>query len=219
MTDYGNARRTMVENQLRPSRIEDPRVLDAMGEVPREAFLPAHLRGIAYADEDIRLQGGNFLIEPLVFARMLQAARIGPDDVALVVGCSTGYCAAVVARLAATALPLVKDGPDADRLESLLDRIGPDNVVVVRAADPREGHPSQAPFDVVLIVGAVLEVPPALLDQLGEGGRLVAVLEDRRVGKVTLFTRLGGHVARRTLFDAAIPRQAELRRPPAFVFQ
>jgi protein-L-isoaspartate(D-aspartate) O-methyltransferase len=219
MTDYGKARRNMVENQLRPSRIEDPRVLEAMGEVAREPFVPAPLRGIAYADEDIRLPDGGFLIEPLAFARMLQAARLGPDDVALVVGCGTGYCAAVVARLAATALLLVKDGDDAGRLESLLDRIGPDNVVVVPVEDPRQGHASQAPFDVVLIVGEVAEVPPALLDQLGEGGRLVAVLEDRWVGKGTLFTRVEGTIARRTLFDAALPPLPELRRPATFVFE
>jgi protein-L-isoaspartate(D-aspartate) O-methyltransferase len=105
MTDYTHARLNMVENQLRPSEVTDSRVLDAMREVPRELFLPKHLRGIAYADEDIVVPGDGHLMEPLVFARMLQAAEIKPEDVALVIGCGTGYSAAVVARLAATAVP------------------------------------------------------------------------------------------------------------------
>ena len=99
----------MVESQLRPNRIDDPRLLEAMREVPRERFLPKILRGVAYADEDLRLPGGGHLIEPLVLARLIQAARIRPQDVVLVVGCTTGYAAVVLARMAATLILLQLD--------------------------------------------------------------------------------------------------------------
>src|SRR5690348_5015098 len=100
MTDYEIARLNMVENQLRPNRIQDPRVLQAMADVPRERFLPERIRGVAYADEDIPLGGGRFLIEPLALAKLVQAATVRPHDVALVAGDATGYAAAVMARLA-----------------------------------------------------------------------------------------------------------------------
>src|SRR3712207_4855062 len=100
MSDYETARRNMVENQLRPSQIFDTRLLDAMGSLPRELFVPKPLRGVAYADEDIPLAGGAFLVEPLALAKLIQAADIRSEDVVLVVGDSTGYAGAVVSRLA-----------------------------------------------------------------------------------------------------------------------
>src|SRR5688500_16658598 len=99
MTDYALARANMVENQLRPNRIDDTRVLEAMGEIPREAFVPKALRGCAYGDEDLALEQGRFLIEPLALAKLLQAAEPRPENVALVVGDLTGYAAAVLSRL------------------------------------------------------------------------------------------------------------------------
>ncbi|HET6521294.1 MAG TPA: protein-L-isoaspartate O-methyltransferase [Geminicoccaceae bacterium] len=218
MTDYALARLNMVANQLKPSEVMDPRVLSAMAEVPRELFLPKHLRGIAYADEDIMLPGGGHLMEPLAFARMLQAAEIRPEDVVLVVGCRTGYAAAVLARLAATVI-LLQPGPaDAEQVEIALDRLGVDNVVVAAAEPGTVGHPSQAPYDVILLAGSVPEVPPALLEQIGDGGRLMAVVDDGRIGKGTLFVRVRGVVGHKVLFDANIPPLDGLNREPDFVF-
>lgn len=216
--DYTRARLNMVENQLRPNRIEDPRLLAAMREVPRERFVPKALRGVAYADEDLLLPGGGHLVEPLALARMIQAARIKKDDVVLVVGCTTGYAAAIVARLAGTVFLLQQDPGKAAQIESLLDDLGVDNVVVAVSDDPAAGHPSQAPFDVILLAGSVERVPPALLDQIGEGGRLVAVVDHGPVGKGTVFTRLHGVVGRQIMFDARIPRLPGLRTTPEFAF-
>ena len=218
MTDYALARLNMVENQLRPSEVTDLRVLRAMGEVPRELFLPKQLRGIAYADEDILIPGDGHLMEPMVFARMLQAAQIKPEDVVLVIGCGTGYSAAVVARLAATVILLEPDAAAAERVELALDRLGVDNVVVVVAEDRTVGYPSRAPYDVILLTGSVRDVPQGLLDQVGEGGRLIAVVDDGRVGKATLFVRVHGVVGRRVLFDAHIPELDGLRDEPEFTF-
>lgn len=208
----------MVENQLRPNRIEDPRLLEAMREVPRERFVPKLLRGVAYADEDLQLPGGGHLIEPLVLARLIEAARIRPQDVVLVLGCSTGYAGVVLARLAATVILLQPDAAAIAQTESLLEELAVDNVVVAAGADPGAGHPSQAPFDVILLVGSVEAVPPALLEQIGEGGRLVAVVDDGRIGKGTLFSRLHGVIGRQVVFDAQIPRLPGLPRRVEFAF-
>jgi protein-L-isoaspartate(D-aspartate) O-methyltransferase len=215
--DYARARANMVTNQLRPSRVGDPAVLEAMAAVPRERFLPTALRGVAYTDEDLPLGDGYWLIEPLVLARLIQAAEVKKSDVVLVVGCASGYAGAVLARLAATVLLVVPE-VSAETVEALLDDLGVDNVVVAASDDPASGHPSQAPFDVILIVGAVAAVPPALLDQIGEWGRVVAVVDQGRVGKAMVFTRVHGVVAGRELYDASIPPCPGLLASPGFSF-
>lgn len=216
--DPARARINMVENQLRPNRIDDPRLLDAMREVPRERFLPKLLRGVAYADEDLRLPGGGHLIDPLVLARLIEAAGIRPEDVVLVLGCTTGYAGVVLARMAATVILLQLGAAAAEQIETLLEELAVDNVVVVTGDDPAAGHPSQAPFDAILLVGAVESVPGALLEQVGEGGRLVAVVDNGRIGKGTLFTRLHGVVGRQVLFDASIPRLPGVAERVEFAF-
>lgn len=216
--DYAHARLNMVENQLRPNRIDDPRLLGAMLEVPRERFVPKALAGVAHTDEDLRLPNGRYLVEPLALARLIQAAEVDPQDIVLVLGCATGYASAVLARIAATVILMVPDAAAAARLEPLLDELGADNVVVTIGDDPAAGHPSQAPFDVILLTGSVDAVPPALLEQIGEGGRLVAVVAGERVGRGVLFTRLHGVVGRRTLFDAQIPPLPGMPAPKTFAF-
>lgn len=216
MNEYAAARQNMVSRQLRPNRVEHPRVLEAMGSVPRELFLPKRLRGSAYIDEDIGLGNGRHLIEPLVLARMAQATAIGRDDVVLVVGCDTGYVAAVASKLAATVFLLAR--PEyREEVEKLLDDQGFDNVVV-QTGSSREGLPSQAPFNVILLAGAVSEVPAVLLEQLEHKGRLGCVVQDDRQGKLTVVTRFGDAYGRLTPFDARIPELDDLRQKPAFTF-
>jgi protein-L-isoaspartate(D-aspartate) O-methyltransferase len=215
--EYARARLNMVQNQLRPNRIDDPKVLDAMAEVPRERFLPKALRGVAYADEDLPLPGNGWLIEPLVLARLIQAAEVRPTDVVLVVGCTTGYAGAVLARLAGTVL-LVEPPAAAAPVEALLDHLGVDNVVVVVSDDPAAGHPGQAPYDLILLVGSVPAMPPALLEQIGESGRIAAVIDDGRIGKATLFIKLHGVVGQREVGDAQTPPCPGLEPRPRFAF-
>lgn len=215
--DYAAARANMVDRQLRPNRIDDPRVLAAMGEVPRELFVPKHLRGVAYSDEDLDLGDGRRLIEPLALAKMLQAARVRPEENALVIGCDTGYCAAVLSKLASTVFLLAADGATAEELDRLLTGLGCDNVVV-RPGDPRTGLPELAPFDVILLAGAVVEEPRQLLEQLADGGRLVAVLMTGLAGRVMLWQRVGDAIGATSPFDATIPPLAALLPEPRFVF-
>ncbi len=218
MTDFAAVRHNMVEKQIRPNRVTDPRVIDAMEAVPRELFVPKSLRGIAYIDEDLEVAPGRYLMEPMVMARLLQAAEIEADDVVLDIGCATGYGPAVLARIAATVVGLESDPALAERATALLAELGVDNAAVV-TGPLEEGYAAQAPYDVILIEGAVEEVPQAITDQLAEGGRLVCVVAGpRSVGKLTVFLRLHGGISRRTEFDAAVPPLPGFQSPPKFEF-
>lgn len=208
-------RRNMVENQLRPSNVNDPRVLEAMGAVPRTPFVPAALKGVAYGDDDLVLPDGRFLIEPLVLARMLQLATVQPTDTALVIGCDTGYVGVVVAKIAATVFATV-DPTHMAEVEARVAAQDAVNLFLHPSTGPLDGHPEQAPFDLVVVVGRVPEVPDALTSQLAENGRLVAVVGERRVGRGVLITRVHGHVGQRAAFDAAIPALRGLVRTPIF---
>ena len=163
----------MVENQLRPNRIADQRVLDAMAAVPRERFLPERLRGVAYADEDIPLGAGRFLIEPLALAKMVQAATVQHSDKALVAGDATGYSATIMCRAAGKVHLLLPAGTEPG--EGLAGVPG----VQFHSGETLRGLPELAPFDVILLVGALDQAPQDLLHQLADGGRLATVIDDQ----------------------------------------
>lgn len=216
--DYAAARRKMVENQVRPNRVTDPLIVAALSELPRETFLPEALRGIAYVDEDIPLGGGRVLIKPMAASLIVQAADIAPSDVVLDVGCGVGYTAAVASRLASTVFALESDPTLAAAAREVLASLDCATVSVVEGP-LSAGYPTQAPFDVILLGGAVLQVPEALLGQLAEGGRLVAVIAGQAgVGKGTIFLKTGGIVSRREAFDVAIPVLSEFVPAPTFRF-
>jgi len=216
--DSVQARTNMVENQLRTNRISDPAVLTAMGDVPRELFLPKAFHGVAYADEDLILADGRFMIEPLVFARMLQAAAIGEDDIVLVLGCDTGYAAAVASKLAATVISIQRDEEASVRIQPLLDQVEADNVATSVRARPVDGDPGQAPFDAILVIGALDTVPMALADQLNEDGRLVAIEGQGRVGRGVVVSKMHGVPAKREIFDAHVPDFKDVEASQAFAF-
>lgn len=217
MSDFATARENMVENQLRPSNVDDPRILAAFRAVPREAFLPARLRGVAYQDEDIDLGNGRHLIEPLALGRLLQTAAPGAEEVALVVGCDTGYAAAVLSKLVATVFLLLPEKIERAPIEARCDELGLDNIVI-QDGQPSQGLPKEAPFNIILLAGSVAEPPARLIEQLDEGGRLVAVVDAGRAGKITVLTRIGGAIGARQPYDAGIPPIPELLPEPAFDF-
>ncbi len=205
MPNYATARLNMVENQIRPNHVTDPRVLEAMAKTPRELFVPPSLQGIAYVDEDVPVMPGRYLMEPMVLARLLQAAAITPDDVVLDVGCASGYSTAVIARLAATVVAVESDQGLMHGATARLAELDADNAVVVEGA-LAEGYPGQAPYDAIVLGGSVDDIPPAIADQLAEGGRLVAVVTGGSVvGRGVLVMRLHGSLSRRDLFDASVP--------------
>ena len=218
MTDYAAARKNMVDNQVRPNKVTDARVLAAMADVPRERFVPKPLAGSAYVDEDIAVAPGRYLMEPMVLARLLQAAAIRPGDVVLDIGCATGYSSAVLARLAATVVAVDCDEALAETAIEVLTELDADNAAVV-TGDLAAGYAKQAPYDVIVLGGAVEAVPAAMAGQLVEGGRLVAVVTGGgRVGKASVMLRVHGALSSRVLFDAAVPPLPGFAVDHGFVF-
>ncbi|MBT4710054.1 MAG: protein-L-isoaspartate O-methyltransferase [Alphaproteobacteria bacterium] len=217
MSDFEAARRSMVDSQLRPNQVVDVRVAEAMAEVPREMFVPDGLADVAYVDEDLPIAPGRFLMEPVVFARLLQAAAIEADDVVLDLGCGSGYSTAVLARLAATVVAMEPDADLRDKAEQARVKMAADNAVIVDG-DLTAGTPGQGPFDVIFLNGAVEQIPDGLRDQLADGGRLVAVHNRGGVGVTTVLERQGERFSTRELFDAAIPLLPGFAKSPGFVF-
>jgi len=217
MTDYAAARRNMVLSQLEPNRVNDPRILDAMGSIPREVFAPKSLAGVAYVDEDLEVAAGRFLMEPMVLARLIDALALKPGDLVLNVGCATGYAAAVMARLAGTVVAIESDADLAASAGDNLAKVEIDNVAVIEGALP-EGCADQGPFAAILIDGGVEEVPTALLEQLAPGGRLACVVQSSPAGKAMLYSENGGVFGQRPLFDASVPPLPGFTRPKVFAF-
>ncbi len=215
--NFAAARHNMVESQLRPNRVTDADLLAAFGAVPREMFVPDALRSVAYVDDDIEIAADRWLMEPMVLGRLLQAAEPRHEDIALVIGAGTGYSCSVLARLVNTVVALEVDRSLAAAAGRILGELSIDNVVVLEGR-LAEGHPHQAPYDLILIDGAVQGVPEAIERQLAEGGRLVSVVRAGPVGHATLATRNGGVVSRRVLFDAAVSMLPGFAREPGFVF-
>jgi protein-L-isoaspartate(D-aspartate) O-methyltransferase len=218
MTEFGVARAHMIESQLRPNKVIDGRVLGAFAEIRRELFVPEHLGVVAYIDEDLPLGGGRYLMEPMVVARLLQAAAIERTDTVLIIGASTGYEAALAGMLARSVVALEEDPELARRGRAALVEHSIASVSVVEGPLP-QGYRPRAPYDVILFGGAVAEVPSEIDSQLAEGGRLLVVVKSANgIGRVTLRTRTGGVMARRVLFDAAAPLLPGFLPKPAFVF-
>ena len=217
MTDQAAARRNMVESQLKPNRVTDARILDAMGAVPRERFVPAHLSGVAYVDEDIEVAPGRHLLEPRVLGRMLQEAAVKPGERVLVVGAASGYDAAVLAEMGASVVAVECDGELAAAARANLSGIGVAGAEILEG-DLAAGAARLGPYDLVLVPGAVPDVPPAIAAQLSDRGRVVAILGEGPVNVATLFSRGPSGLAGRALFDCGAPALPGFAREPGFVF-
>lgn len=219
--DFSERRVKMVDGQVRTTDVTNAPLIEAMLTVPREAFVSAGQRDIAYIDEDIRIGGANgagrYLMEPSPFAKLLQLAEIDASDSALDVGCGTGYASAVLSRLAKSVVALESDPALAESASSTLSTLGYDNVTVVQGP-LAQGQAAKAPYNVIFFGGSVEEVPAALLDQLAEGGRLVAVEGQGNSGVARLFFKAGGVVTGRRAFNAAIKPLPGFERSHAFEF-
>ena len=223
MTDFAVQRHNMVESQVRPNGITDLRVIDAMAAVPRELFVPEERRALAYMDEDVLVavtpEGARrWLIEPMTFARLLQLAEIGPGEIVLDIGCATAYSTAVIAALAESVIAIEEDPVLAEAATRNLSQLGITNAAVVNAPHAT-GLGGEAPFDVIFINGRVPSLPRPLLEQLKEGGRLVAVVGESAVAPALVCTRHGGAFSSRAQYDASIAPLPGFPPPAkAFVF-
>jgi protein-L-isoaspartate(D-aspartate) O-methyltransferase len=220
MSGFSTARQKMVDGQVRPSDVTDIRIIDAMLAVPREVFVPPNQRALAYLDLDLDVsEAGSkrFLIKPVVTAKMLQAAEIKDSDNVLVVGCASGYSAAVVAKLAARVTATESDPSLAAKAMEAFAALGFGNVTV-RVAAAAEGDSAGAPYDVIVLNGATETAPEGLYRQLKDGGRLVGVFAMTQPQRATIVTSSHHDFGNRALFDASVPVLPGLERPPAFVF-
>jgi protein-L-isoaspartate(D-aspartate) O-methyltransferase len=221
MTNFAQARRMMVEGQVRTNDVTDPRLLAAMLELPREAFVPSTSTNVAYLDRDLPVRGSGaaarFLLKPMVLAKLIHAAAVSETDRVLDVACATGYSSAVLAHLASQVVALEEDAVLARAAEDTLRVLGIANVAV-RTGPLVAGAPGDGPYDVILLNGAAEVVPEALCTQLRDGGRLVCVLSHGAVARAMLYWSIAGDISGRAIFDAAAPLLPGFTRPAAFFF-
>lgn len=215
MTEFANRRRMMVDTQVRPSDVTKFPIIQAMLTVPRENFVPDAQREAAYADVMVDLGGGRHQLEPRALAKMLDAANIGRTEMVLDIGAGLGYSSAVAARMAELVVAVEEDEAMAEEAQTQLMDAGADNAIV-HTGPLAEGASEHGPYDVILIQGGVETMPQALLDQLKDGGRIVAVFNEGAVGVVRLGRKAGAQVSWRFVFNATAPVLPGFERAPEF---
>lgn len=209
--DFAAARRAMIENQLRPEGVTDVAVLEAMGAVAREQFLPEQNRPLAYADRSLALGGGRFLPAPAVLGQLLTGMSPQPGERALVIGAGTGYSAAVLAAIGCGVVALESSAELAARAREL---------GVQTVEGPLEaGHKAGAPYDIILIDGAVEHIPEAIIHQLADGGRLGAALVDRGITRLIVGQKVAGAFGHLSISDAGVAPLPGFARPRGFHFE
>ena len=211
--DSGAARRAMIDNQLRPVGVTDRAVLDAMGSVPREQFVPEDNRPLAYADRSVALGGGRHLVAPAVLGQLLTQIAPQQGERALVIGAGSGYSAAVLAAMGCQVTAL-ECSPE------LAARARARDLGVRMAEGPLEaGHKAGAPYDLILIDGAVEHVPEAIIKQLADGGRLGAALVDRGVVRLIIGQKISGAFGYFSIGDAGVAALPGFAKPRVFQFE
>ena len=223
MSDTALSRLNMVESQIRPSDVTDRRISRTMLALPREEFVPQQLKPVCYMDRDLVLPAegdrgvARAMLAPRTLAKMIQALEIDEDGTVLDIGCGTGYSSSVLSHLAKSVFALEEDGGHAARARETLKALEIGNVDV-RVGPLAAGLADEAPFDAILINGTVDFVPAALLDQLKDGGRLVAILAGDGIGRATQWLRISGRFGQASLFDASAPKLPEFTKAGGFVF-
>ncbi|MCX5493835.1 protein-L-isoaspartate O-methyltransferase [Kaistia dalseonensis] len=222
MVDFAKARTTMVDCQIRTVDVTDFDILDAFLAVPREVFVPDQLKPFSYIDEDILVSApgtpGRYVMEAGPLAKLIQLAGVAATDKVLDIGATTGYAAALLSSLAASVVALESDPALADQARANLASLGKTNVTVVTGS-LLAGYSAAAPYDVILIEGAVEEIPDALTAQLSEGGRIVTVVgANGLAAKATIYTRSSGSLSGRPAFNTYVRPLPGFEKPKVFVF-
>ncbi|MDP3895762.1 MAG: protein-L-isoaspartate O-methyltransferase [Mesorhizobium sp.] len=215
--DFSGLRTKMVDGQVRTTDVTNLPLIDAMLAVPRELFVPDARKSLAYIDEDLEIAPGRYLMEPSPFARLVQLAGVRSSDTVLDVGAGTGYSSAVLSKIAGSVVALESDAALADRARTALAAAGCGNVTVAEGA-LAAGHAANAPYDVIVLQGAVSHVPEPLFAQLRDGGRLVAVEGLGNSGIARIYVKHDGVVSGRPSFNAAIRPLPGFHTAPAFEF-
>ncbi len=215
MTDYTARRTMMVDTQVRPSDVTRFPIIDAMLSIPREEFVPDHLREAAYVGENLDIGNGRIMLEPRTLAKMLELADVQPGHVALDIGCGLGYSTAILASLCDFVVAVEDNETRAEEAQSLLSGHGIDNAAVM-AGPLTAGSAKSGPYDLIMVQGAVEHLPEDLLAQLREGGRIVCVFAEGALGVVRVGHKMDGTVNWRFGFNAGAPVLDGFRRPAAF---
>jgi len=203
--DYNQARKNKVDCQIHTSGVVHIGLLNAFENVPRELFVPETLKGIAYYDEEIALGKGRFLLEPLTLSKMLQAADLKESDVALDIGGATGYGAAILSPNVTTIIAIENNDDLIAGAEKNWNDLGANNIVPIKAR-LTTGAPDKGPFDVIIMHGAVPEIPTNITAQLAPHGRLLCIVKHpgEKIGHATLVQSLGeNQFSSYTLFECA----------------
>lgn len=217
---YAKARQSMIESQIHPMGVVSEAVLNAFASVPREEFVPEDKRGICYCDEDIKVTDDRYMMEPSVLARLLQAAEPTKDDVALTIGSGLGYNAAIFSHLVSTVVALEEREELIEQAQTVWDKHIFCTIACI-TGDLSKGAPEHAPFDIIMINGAVCEIPEDIKNQLSIGGRLIALVKpaEKKVAKATLVEHIKeGVFSERILFDAGTPYLPGFEPKKEFVF-
>lgn len=217
MTDFATRRTIMVDTQVRPSDVTKFPVIAAMLAVPREEFVPPARREAAYMGDHVDLGEGRVVLDPRVLAKLLDGLDVQPNELVLDLGTGLGYGAAVLAHLAEAVVALEQDAAMAEEAEAVLGQLGVDNVAVV-TGPLAEGSARHAPFDAILIEGAVEHLPDALLAQLKDGGRIAALFIEGALGVARIGHKIDGRISWRFAFNATAPVLPGFTRHPAFTF-
>lgn len=210
MTDFSLARRAMVDNQLRPEGVTDRAVLAAMGSVERERFVPESARALAYFDRPLRLANNRAMMPPAALGRLLSELAPQTGERALIVGSGTGYSAALLREIGLDVVALESD----EALAATANAAGIEPI----SGELSKGWAKGAPYDLMLLDGAVEEIPAALVKQLRDGGRLAGAVSDRSVTRLVIGRVAGGTLGLRSLADADVGMIPGFERPRAFTF-
>ncbi|MBO0141527.1 protein-L-isoaspartate O-methyltransferase [Agrobacterium sp. Ap1] len=217
MIDFEAARIKMVEHQIRTTDVTSHSVLRAFLSVPREAFVSEKAKPLAYLDADIELSPGRYLMEASPLAKLLQAAEITKNDRALDVGAGSGYVAALLSHLAGSVTALESDGALCELAAANLNALGCQNVTVV-TGELTKGYAAAAPYDLIFVNGSVEEVPAALLEQLAEGGRLVAVIGYGNAAQAKILLKEHGAISESSRFNLSVKPLPGFAKVKEFVF-
>lgn len=217
---FAQARQSMIESQIHPMGVVSEALLAAFASVPREAFVPEEQQGICYCDEDIEITKNRYLMEPSVLARLIQAAEPKKEDVVLTIGSGIGYNAAILSYLVSTVVALEENQDLIETAQESWDELECCTIACIQGK-LNKGAPEHAPYDLIMINGAVCKIPEDIKQQLSIGGRLVALVKPagQKVAKATLVEHIKeGVFSERVLFDAGTPYLSGFEPKKEFVF-
>ncbi len=216
MSDYSTRRTMMVDTQVRPSDVTKFPIIEAMLEVPREAYVPDGKRDEAYVSENVALGASRVMLEPRTFAKLLDGLDISPDETVLDIGCGLGYSTAIIARLAEAVVAVEDDAEMAAEAQQTLSSNDVDNAAVIENK-LSEGAAKHGPYDVIMIEGGVEVVPAAILAQLKDGGRIGCIFMEDALGVARIGYKIDGEVTWRFAFNASAPVLPGFEAPKGFV--